>query len=624
MIIERPVRQLVSRVGTGCFTVNLMEKTNLNVEKFYQFAELNSLSKKDISYEEVERRFWRTLGLNGGLDDPMYGADMVGSLFGSDPASSWNVNHLETPLKLIGQSLPGVSNSMLYFGCWRAMFAFHTEDMELYSINYIHYGAPKSWYSIPPKYKKRFEVMAQAYYPEEYHDCREFLRHKTSLISHTRLKDGAIPYHMAVQEVGEFMITFPGSYHQGYNHGFNVAEATNFATERWIDIARTANICRCKPDSVNIDMDIFETLYYREKMMKKIKLTNSLTTPTTTTTATANTATTKDTIIDLTDESDCSNSNSNISIDKLDDHTSTTTTITTTVTTIPTKNDKESTEIFNTNDSNETKWLLRCKCGKRIWYPMIPTPVDSNLEVKEEIQSLNYVSLLVAEGEIFQCIECGLWCHIECIYGTECNESNLPEDAKCHMCSTFDIEQKNNEMQNEGCNIYVSCIPLNEQNSSNEDKEIGNSNRNNKIKDDNDDDNNNDNDPLIDDFIDEDDEYYSDYMKLNKSKKSGINKNNGGSSNNKNNQSQNNKISNKITNKNQNQVEVCTISNTKSKSKKYKPRLHDIITAAVYSKTSLKYENITGEVVDIEDSNIRIHVKVIRSNYLSISIYLLI
>jgi hypothetical protein len=59
----------------------------------------------------------------------------------------------------------GITTSMLYFGMWRAMFAFHTEDMNLYSINYLHTGRPKSWYSIRPKEARRFEHFAQGHFP---------------------------------------------------------------------------------------------------------------------------------------------------------------------------------------------------------------------------------------------------------------------------------------------------------------------------------------------------------------------------------------------------------------------------------------------------------------------------
>lgn len=40
------------------------------------------------------------------------------------------------------------------------------------------------------------------------------------------------------------MVTFPFGYHAGYNHGFNCAESTNFATERWIEYGKRCHQVR--------------------------------------------------------------------------------------------------------------------------------------------------------------------------------------------------------------------------------------------------------------------------------------------------------------------------------------------------------------------------------------------
>ena len=94
----------------------------------------------------------------------MYGADVSGSITDKSQ-TSWNIAHLGSILDCVGEDygikIEGVNTAYLYFGMWKTTFAWHTEDMDLYSINFIHFGAPKSWYSIPPEHGRRLERLAQ-------------------------------------------------------------------------------------------------------------------------------------------------------------------------------------------------------------------------------------------------------------------------------------------------------------------------------------------------------------------------------------------------------------------------------------------------------------------------------
>ncbi|KAM5532458.1 hypothetical protein V8D89_013874 [Ganoderma adspersum] len=205
--------------------------------------------------KDLERRYWRNCGFG---KPPWYGADLQGSLF-TDETTAWNVSCLPSALTRLlpssSKGLPGVNTPYLYFGMWRATFAWHVEDMDLFSINYIHFGAPKFWYAMPQARANALEQTMKGLFPGAGKNCDQFLRHKSYLASPTLLAKTSCRPNYLVQQSGEFVITFPRGYHAGFNLGFNCAESVNFALESWIDIGRKAKACGCVNFSVRIDVD---------------------------------------------------------------------------------------------------------------------------------------------------------------------------------------------------------------------------------------------------------------------------------------------------------------------------------------------------------------------------------
>uniref|UniRef100_A0A3B4ZVI1 Lysine-specific demethylase 4B n=1 Tax=Stegastes partitus TaxID=144197 RepID=A0A3B4ZVI1_9TELE len=256
MVIPAPIMQVVTG-QSGLFTQYNIQKKSMTVSEYRKLANSKKYcTPRHKDFDDLERKYWKNLT----FVSPIYGADVSGSIYDED-IHEWNIGHLNTLLDMVEQEcgivIEGVNTPYLYFGMWKTTFAWHTEDMDLYSINYLHFGQSKSWYAVPPEHGKRLERLAQGFFPGSSQGCDAFLRHKMTLISPSILKKYGIPFDRITQNEGEFMITFPYGYHAGFNHGFNCAESTNFATLRWVDYGKMATQCSCRKDMVKISMDVF-------------------------------------------------------------------------------------------------------------------------------------------------------------------------------------------------------------------------------------------------------------------------------------------------------------------------------------------------------------------------------
>lgn len=218
------------------------------------------MEPNDVPPELVEKEFWRILhnGTPGGqFMNVEYGADLHTNDYGSgfptkkndiDKSlsefvnSPWNLNNLPTlngsVFKHINTNINGMIIPWMYVGMCFSAFCWHNEDHWTYSINYLHWGEPKIWYGVPGDKAEDFEQAMEDIAPELFASQPDLLHQLVTTCNPNLLKDYNVPIYKAVQEAGQFIVTFPRSYHSGFNQGINFAEAVNFAPHDWLKIGR--------------------------------------------------------------------------------------------------------------------------------------------------------------------------------------------------------------------------------------------------------------------------------------------------------------------------------------------------------------------------------------------------
>lgn len=142
---------------------------------------MKNRTKKSLSPLEVETLYWKANG-----DRPFsveYANDMPGSAFppmrekktgevvsgGATNVgdTAWNMRGVARAngslLRFMKEDIPGVTSPMVYVAMLFSWFAWHVEDHDLHSLNYLHFGAGKTWYGVPRDAAAAFEEVIRVH-----------------------------------------------------------------------------------------------------------------------------------------------------------------------------------------------------------------------------------------------------------------------------------------------------------------------------------------------------------------------------------------------------------------------------------------------------------------------------
>ncbi|MFH4973307.1 hypothetical protein AB6A40_000016 [Gnathostoma spinigerum] len=231
-----------------------------------QYFNHSSNSNKPVPCEAVENEFWKKVIDMDDTVEVKYGADLLASTVGSGfpmpdtkcenatgfneidyytyQKHPWNLNNMpvlkDSVLCFIQSHISGMMVPWVYVGMCFSAFCWHTEDHWTYSVNYMHRGERKIWYGVSGLDGEKFDDVMKSLVPDLFQRQPDLMHHMTTIINPDVLISRGIKVYTVHQEPGDFVITFPRAYHAGYNEGFNVAEAVNFAPCDWL---RNGRMC---------------------------------------------------------------------------------------------------------------------------------------------------------------------------------------------------------------------------------------------------------------------------------------------------------------------------------------------------------------------------------------------
>ncbi|XP_066571971.1 protein Jumonji isoform X2 [Amia ocellicauda] len=225
---------------------------SVSLTTFYRTARntTNMCFNKEPVAAEVEQEYWRIVEQKdchvavhyGKVDTNTHGSGFpVGK---SEPFSKhgWNLtvlpNNSGSILRHLG-AVPGVTIPWLNIGMVFSTSCWSRDQNRLPYIDYLHTGADCIWYCIPAEEKTKLDKVVHTLLQANGTPGLEMLE-KNIMISPEALVREGIKVHRTVQQSGQFIVCFPGTFVSKICCGYSVSETVHFATTQWMNLGYEA------------------------------------------------------------------------------------------------------------------------------------------------------------------------------------------------------------------------------------------------------------------------------------------------------------------------------------------------------------------------------------------------
>ncbi|XP_036113138.1 protein Jumonji isoform X4 [Molossus molossus] len=218
---------------------------SVSLTTFYRTARniMNMCFSKEPAPAEIEQEYWRLVEEKdchvavhcGKVDTNTHGSGFpVGK---SEPFSrhGWNLtvlpNNTGSILRHLG-AVPGVTIPWLNIGMVFSTSCWSRDQNHLPYIDYLHTGADCIWYCIPAEEESKLEDVVHTLLQANGTPGLQMLESNVMISPEVLCKEG-IKVHRTVQQSGQFVVCFPGSFVSKVCCGYSVSETVHFATTQW-------------------------------------------------------------------------------------------------------------------------------------------------------------------------------------------------------------------------------------------------------------------------------------------------------------------------------------------------------------------------------------------------------